>query len=66
MRKKSETQRPIDINDNVLTPAEAGEIFGVSGWAMYKRAKNGLAKGHYMGRRLYFLKSELIADVRDA
>lgn len=54
-----------DVNDDVMTPNEAGAIFGVSGWAMYKRAKNGSAPGHYMGRRLYFLKSELVARVRE-
>lgn len=54
-----------DVNDDVMTPNEAGAMFGVSGWAMYKRAKNGSAPGHYMGRRLYFLKSELVARVRE-
>ena len=54
-----------DVNDDVMTPNEAGALFGVSGWAMYKRAKNGSAPGHYMGRRLYFLKSELVARVRE-
>lgn len=55
----------LDVNDDVMTPNEAGAMFGVSGWAMYKRAKNGSAPGHYMGRRLYFLKSELVARVRE-
>ena len=54
-----------DVNDDVMTPNEAGAMFGVSGWAMYKRAKNGSAPGHYMGRRQYFLKSELVARVRE-
>jgi hypothetical protein len=48
----------------ILTPNEAGAIFGVSGWAMYKRAKNGTAPGHYMGKKLYFIKHELIAAVQ--
>ncbi len=54
----------VDVKDEILTPNKAGALFGVSGWAMYKRAKNGTAPGHYMGRRLYFLKSELVANLR--
>jgi len=50
--------------DEILTPEKAGELFGVSGWAMYKRVKKGQAPGHYMGRKLYFLKSELISSIR--
>lgn len=48
------------VNDDVLTPEEAGMMFGVSKWAMYKRAQNGMLPAHYLGKRLYFLKSELI------
>ncbi len=49
----------------ILTPNEAGSLYGVSGWAMYKRAKKGTAPAHYMGRKLYFLRSELIEAVRE-
>ena len=49
----------------ILTPSEAGQIFGVSGWAMYKRAKKGTAPAHYMGKKLYFLRNELIESVRE-
>ena len=52
-------------NDVILTPAEAGELFNVSEWAMYKRAKKGQAPGHYVGRRLYFVKSELIGFIQN-
>ena len=54
----------VDVNDDILTPNQAGALFGVSGWAMYKRVKKGISPGHYMGRRLYFLKSELVAGLR--
>ena len=51
----------VDVNDDILTPAEAGMLFGISEWAMYKRAKRGMAPYHKIGKKLYFLKSELIA-----
>ena len=51
--------------DEILTPAKAGALFGVSEWAMYKRAKKGQAPGHYMGRKLYFLKSELVSQISE-
>lgn len=64
MKRVKKNVEPIDLNDVILTPIEAGALFGVSGWAMYKRAKNGQATGHYMGRKLYFLRSELLAAVK--
>ena len=48
----------------ILTPNEAGVLYGISGWAMYKRAKKGTAPAHYIGRKLYFLRSELIDTVQ--
>ncbi len=48
----------------ILTPNEAGVLYGISGWAMYKRAKKGTAPAHYIGRKLYFLRSELIDAVQ--
>ncbi len=46
--------------EEILTPEKAGEMFGISKWAMYKRAKNGNAPVHRLGKKLYFFKSELI------
>jgi len=60
MKKSAPDKKPI-MDDEILTPSEAGRYFNVSGWAMYKRAKRGLAPFHKIGSRLYFLKSELIA-----
>ena len=54
----------VEFSDAILTVEEAAEFCRVSGWAMYKRAKNGTAPAHYMGRRIYFLKSELVDFVR--
>ena len=50
--------------DEILTVAEAAVFCKVSGWAMYKRIKNGTAPAHYMGKRIYFVKSELVAYVQ--
>jgi hypothetical protein len=56
----------IDLaNDVVLTPEEAGLMFGVSKWAMYKRAKNGQAPSHNLGKKIYFLKSELMMQIKE-
>jgi hypothetical protein len=58
--KKTSKLPPVDVNDDILTPAEAGMLFGISEWAMYKRAKNGYIPHHYMGSRIYFKKDELM------
>lgn len=50
--------------DEILTVSEAAVFCKVSGWAMYKRVKNGTAPAHYMGKRIYFVKSELVAYVQ--
>ena len=63
--KSKRTVEPI-ISDDILTPEEAGLLFSVSKWAMYKRAKNGLAPAHYIGKRLYFLRSELISSTSES
>ena len=63
--KKKMAIKEVDLNDKVLTPAEAGEIFNVSGWAMYKRAKKGQAPSHKIGSRVYLLRSELLAYLQN-
>lgn len=57
---KKNQNAPVMEEEDVLTPEEAGMMFGISKWAMYKRVRNGMVPAHYLGRRLYFLKSELI------
>ena len=51
--------------DEILTPEEAGALFGISAWAMYKRAKNGTAPAHRLGKKIYFFKSELVARIME-
>lgn len=46
--------------EDILTPAKAGALFGVSGWAMYKRAKKGTVPAHRLGKKLYFFRSEIL------
>jgi hypothetical protein len=46
--------------EDILTPEKAGALFGISAWAMYKRAKNGTAPAHRLGKKIYFFKSELV------
>ena len=43
-----------------LNAEEAGELFGVPAWAMYKRVKKGYVPFHNMGNRIYFKRSELM------
>ncbi len=64
--KRNMSVKPVVVNDDILTPEEAGALFNVSKWAMYKRAKNGLAPAHYIGKRLYFLRSELISSTGES
>ena len=49
--------------DEILLPDDAGAMFGVTGWAMYKRAKKGTAKGHFWGKNLFFIRKELISMI---
>lgn len=53
----------LSSGEDILTPEKAGALFGISGWAMYKRAKNGTAPAHRIGRKLYFFRSELISMI---
>lgn len=50
----------ITSGEDILTPEKAGEVFGISKWAIYKRAKSGMVPSHRIGKKLYFFRSELI------
>ena len=52
-------------SDEILTIAEAAVICKVSVWAMYKRVKRNTVSAHFMGKRIYFLRSEIIEGVRN-
>jgi excisionase family DNA binding protein len=59
MGKGIVTTLPFDSKE-ILTPEEAGMLFGVSSWAMYKRAKRGQMPSHKIGARVYFSRKELL------
>jgi predicted DNA-binding transcriptional regulator AlpA len=59
MREAMTVKQP-NIDKDILNVEEAGALFSVSKWTMYKRAKAETVPAHYMGKRLYFVKSELI------
>jgi len=54
----------VDIEDKILNAEEAGKMFGIEASAMYKRAKKNMVPFHKMGRKVYFLKSEMVAFIR--
>ena len=60
MEKKTKPSQ-INMNEQPLTAAQAGELFNVSSWAMYQRARRGQVPYHHVGKRIYFMKSELLA-----
>ena len=55
----------IDIDDVVLDVKGAAKVFDIKVDAMYKRAQKGLVPSHKIGKRRVFLKSELIAYIRN-
>ena len=58
--RRSTFSNPIDVNDEMLTISEAALFCKVSTDAMYKRVQRGYVPSHRIGKRIYFVKSELI------
>lgn len=50
----------ISSGEDILTPQKAGDVFGISKWAIYKRVKEGSIPAHRIGKKLFFFKSELL------
>ena len=50
----------ISCGEDILTPQKAGDVFGISKWAIYKRVKDGSIPAHRIGKKLFFFKSELL------
>jgi excisionase family DNA binding protein len=50
----------ISSGEAILTPQKAGDVFGISKWAIYKRVKDGSIPAHRIGKKLFFFKSELL------
>lgn len=53
----------ITSGEDILSPEKAGQVFGISKWAIYKRVQNGSIPGHRIGKKLFFFKSELLQVV---
>lgn len=47
-----------------LTPKEAERLLGRSRQTFYNWRKKGLIKGHVLGGRVYYFKSELLAAMK--
>lgn len=58
-------RRRIDLDDQVMTAEEAGKMFNVGAAAMYQRARKGMLPSHRMGRKVYFLRSEVIESIKN-
>ncbi|WP_081832025.1 helix-turn-helix domain-containing protein [Prevotella sp. P6B1] len=50
--------------EDILSITEAAEVCKISTWGMYKRVERGEITAHHVGRRIYFLKSELFEYIR--
>lgn len=53
----------ISSGEEILNAEKAGKLYGISKWAMYKRAEKGMAPFHKIGKKIYFFRSELVDDL---
>ena len=63
-RKNSVVNQLIDVNDTVLSVEDVAKMLRISSWGVRKRILRGQLPAHRQGRRLYILKSELVASIR--
>jgi predicted DNA-binding transcriptional regulator AlpA len=60
-------RQEIDLNKEIILNAEeAGELFGVTKWAIYKKVKNDDLPHHKKGMRIYFVKRELVQYIMES
>lgn len=52
------------MKDSILTRKDAQELLKVSNVTLYTWAKNGIIREHHLGRSVYYLKAELIEDLK--
>lgn len=55
----------IDLNDTVLSLEEVSEMLKITVSGVRKRIVRGQMPAHRRGKRLYVLKSELVASIRE-
>lgn len=59
-------QSVVRIDDECLDVEKAGKLFGIGKWGMYKKVQNNEVPYHKMGRKIYFLKSELLLKIKES
>lgn len=52
------------MKESILTRKDAQELLKVSYVTLYTWAKNGIIREHHLGRSVYYLKEELIEDLK--
>ena len=59
-------QSVVRIDEECLDVEKAGKLFGIGKWGMYKKVQNNEVPYHKMGRKIYFLKSELLLKIKES
>ncbi|MGQ8335662.1 helix-turn-helix domain-containing protein [Sunxiuqinia sp. A32] len=58
-------QRNSDFENDKLSIAKAAKLAGMSVPTFNKRVENGIFRKHGTGRKIFFLKSEIIEDLKN-
>jgi hypothetical protein len=56
----------VQIKEDCLDVEKAGKLFGIGKWGMYKKVAKNEVPYHKMGRKIYFLKSELLLKIKES
>lgn len=64
--EKRVNQSVVQIKEECLDVEKAGKLFGIKKWGMYKKVKNNEVPFHKIGRKIYFLKSELLLKIQES
>lgn len=52
------------MKESILTRKDAKALLKVSNVTLYTWAKNGIIREHHLGHSVYYLKEELIEDLK--
>ena len=64
--EKCVEQPVVQIKEDCLDVEKAGKLFGIGKWGMYKKVAKNEVPYHKMGRKIYFLKSELLLKIKES
>ncbi len=64
--EKCVKQPVVQIKEDCLDVEKAGKLFGIGKWGMYKKVAKNEVPYHKMGRKIYFLKSELLLKIKES